>query len=178
MKKIRQLKSKKGFSLVELLIVIAILAVLVGVLAPQYIRYLERSRQSADVQVVNTIAGAIKTTALDPLHDEDMRGKTAIRVIWNTTAGTITTSASGTGTAAQVTAIGNSISGIVGTVGAARSNTAGTGNVVIDYTINVADGTGSIQVFHGEQAFRTMVRNVSDAVPGTTVPGSDLTLTA
>lgn len=34
----------KGFSLVELIIVIAIMAVLVVVLAPQYLKYVERSR--------------------------------------------------------------------------------------------------------------------------------------
>ena len=39
--------TNKGFSLVELIIVIAIMAVLVGVLAPQYIKYVEKSRVSA-----------------------------------------------------------------------------------------------------------------------------------
>ena len=41
--------TNKGFSLVELIIVIAIMAVLVGVLAPQYIKYVERSRKSSDL---------------------------------------------------------------------------------------------------------------------------------
>ena len=40
----------KGFSLVELIIVIAIMAVLVVVLAPQYLKYVERSRNSTDLQ--------------------------------------------------------------------------------------------------------------------------------
>ena len=35
-------KNNKGFSLVELIVVIAIMAVLVGVLAPQFIKYVER----------------------------------------------------------------------------------------------------------------------------------------
>ena len=32
-------KDNKGFSLVELIIVVAIMAILVGLLAPQYIKY-------------------------------------------------------------------------------------------------------------------------------------------
>ena len=42
--------TNKGFSLVELIIVIAIMAVLVGVLAPQFIKYVEQSRRSKDIQ--------------------------------------------------------------------------------------------------------------------------------
>ena len=40
----------KGFSLVELIIVIAIMVILVAVLAPQYLRYVEKSRVSSDTQ--------------------------------------------------------------------------------------------------------------------------------
>ena len=43
--------NNKGFSLVELIIVIAIMAILVGVLAPQYLKYVEKSRVSADKAV-------------------------------------------------------------------------------------------------------------------------------
>lgn len=56
----------KGFSLVELIIVIAIMAILIVVLAPQYLKYVERSRNSTDMQNVRTIMTAVETYAADP----------------------------------------------------------------------------------------------------------------
>ncbi len=58
--------SDKGFSLVELIIVIAIMAVLVMVLAPQYFRYIEKSRNATDLQNARAIVTAIETYATDP----------------------------------------------------------------------------------------------------------------
>ena len=58
--------NNKGFSLVELIIVIAIMAVLVVVLAPQYLKYVERSRNSTDLQNATEIVTALQVYGSDP----------------------------------------------------------------------------------------------------------------
>ena len=60
------MEENKGFSLVELIIVIAIMAILVGVMAPLLIRYIEKTNVSADTQLCDTIHDAIMTSASDP----------------------------------------------------------------------------------------------------------------
>ena len=52
--------NNKGFSLVELIIVIAIMAILVGVLAPQFIKYVEASRQSTDISAASEYRAAVE----------------------------------------------------------------------------------------------------------------------
>ncbi len=58
--------NNKGFSLVELIIVIAIMVVLVAVLAPQYLKYVEKARVAADVQTADQFIGAMQVLAADP----------------------------------------------------------------------------------------------------------------
>ena len=63
--------NNKGFSLVELIIVIAIMAILVGVLAPQFIKYVERSRVSTDMQNAQAIRTAIEAYVADAGSSDD-----------------------------------------------------------------------------------------------------------
>lgn len=62
--------TNKGFSLVELIIVIAIMAVLVGVLAPQFLKYVEQSRRSTDIQS----ASSLQTAFLTAIADSEIKG--------------------------------------------------------------------------------------------------------
>lgn len=55
----------KGFSLVELIIVVAIMAILVGLLAPQYLKYVEKSRKSADASNLDEMVRVIQIYAAD-----------------------------------------------------------------------------------------------------------------
>lgn len=69
MKNIKRKEQKqmgnKGFSLVELIVVIAIMAVLVAVLAPQFTRYVDKSRQSNDATTVSGIVNAVQAGIAD-----------------------------------------------------------------------------------------------------------------
>lgn len=50
-----QENENKGFSLVELIIVMAIMAILVGIVASQVLPYMDKSRQSKDQQILSSI---------------------------------------------------------------------------------------------------------------------------
>ena len=76
----RKKKDNKGFTLVELVIVIAILAILVGILAPQYTKYVEKSRKSADVNNMDEIIRALEVYYVDQGADSKLTGDTAITI--------------------------------------------------------------------------------------------------
>lgn len=56
---------REGFSLIELIIVIAIMAILIGVVALAVIPYLEKSRVGKDQQTVDTVYSAFQATLAD-----------------------------------------------------------------------------------------------------------------
>lgn len=71
MKLIENLKQKKnkGFTLIELIIVIAIMAVLLGIVGTQVIPYLERTKEAKDLQIINSYCTA--AVSVYAFHIED-----------------------------------------------------------------------------------------------------------
>lgn len=65
MKKEMKKKNNKGFSLVELIVVIAIMAVLMVVLAPAMLRYVEKTRVQKDDSAVSEVANAAELALAD-----------------------------------------------------------------------------------------------------------------
>ena len=53
-------KKKKGFSLIEIVVAIAILVVLAAVVTPSLLTYVERSRISSDLKMCGEVANSIK----------------------------------------------------------------------------------------------------------------------
>jgi prepilin-type N-terminal cleavage/methylation domain-containing protein len=101
----------KGFSLVELIVVIAIMAVLTAVLAPSLLQYVERSRAQKDDSAMGEVTNAILLAMSDQnIYDEVLYytaygnyscyvdGDTATNIETNKT---ITKAGSGTGTNAK-----------------------------------------------------------------------------
>ena len=76
MKKLNERQNNKGFSLVELIVVIAIMVVLVAVLAPVFSKYIESSRRSTDVQNASAIAEGVLADVADGKITTD--GKTDV----------------------------------------------------------------------------------------------------
>lgn len=69
--------NNKGFSLVELIIVIAIMAILAGAIAPALIRYIDKSRKSNDVSAAKTIKTAVETAMANEVTYEMLTSSTA-----------------------------------------------------------------------------------------------------
>ena len=132
--------NNKGFSLVELIIVIAIMAILIAVLAPQYIKYVEKSRQSADLDNYQAIINAVQTA----YADEDMAASLG-------STGTITF-AKNTGVATTVTSLDSALQQLGVSLGNIKTKSSlygaatlsiGNNNGVV--TISLTSGAASLK---------------------------------
>ncbi len=57
--KIRMLKNNKGWSLIELIIVVAIIAVLTGIIVPNFIQYLDKAKKVRDLEMARVLGEAL-----------------------------------------------------------------------------------------------------------------------
>ena len=166
-------KNNKGFTLVELVIVVAILAILVGILAPQYTKYVEKSRKSADVSNLENLVTAFKTAAADGTTNISA-GTYGITV---TTDGSHAGTSTGNGpyTIAQDTTIEGLLESFAGTGWTSTKlksakwtdNSSGTGTALtaISAQIVVAND-GSVTVSY----YPTWVKNMADQTVVTPTP--------
>lgn len=73
-------KKNGGFSLIELIVVVSIVVVLLGILAPQYIRYLEYSRIRHDDSIITNIQKAANVLISDGDYYDDISGDIKIYI--------------------------------------------------------------------------------------------------
>ncbi len=131
-------KNNKGFSLVELIIVMAIMVALVAVLAPQYIRYLQRSRDAVVVNAGEDVLTAIKTDLIDPDGELKMDGASATVTVQASAAGSKITVNPGT---LGAKASGGSAGEIIGRLAGISEKTVKSEKVVTITITKTSDGT-------------------------------------
>lgn len=85
MKLFSKKRKDKGFSLVELIVVVAIMAVLIGVLVPTLVRNVEKSKHQKDISAVEEIRNAMQIA----LASEEF---STIEVTLTATGGTVNVS--------------------------------------------------------------------------------------
>ncbi len=75
----RPFRRNDGFSLVELIVVIAIMAILTGALAPALIKYVKKAREAAYIEAADSIELAVETMVIDAGKD----GYTVLGISYN-----------------------------------------------------------------------------------------------
>ena len=124
-------KSNAGFTLVELIVVIAILGVLAAVLVPQYIQYVDKAKISADKNACATVEQAIGVL----MADGTITGATG-----NGSTGTVTlTSSTGALTVETITGLtATNLGAITGTIPPLKSSKA---PATIQWTVTYVTGS-------------------------------------
>lgn len=69
-------KNNKGFSLVELIVVVLIMAIIAVALAPQVMKWVNSSREATDVQSIDALVSACQLALTDKDHGTEGKGAT------------------------------------------------------------------------------------------------------
>ena len=158
-------KDNKGFSLVELIIVVAIMAILVGLLAPQYIKYVEKSRKSADASNLSEMVNAVQVYAADAESSLPV-GTYTITIRKEATDGGTTTDI--TGPAAGVTAVQNAVAATAPDYTNTKLKSSKWGdnsdNESIKADIEV-DSEGGTKVTYSPKKLRDLINNQATTKP-------------
>ena len=77
MKEQKRRLNNEGFSLIELIVVIAIMAILVGAMAPRVTKYIESAKRASDVQALGTVFTAVQTTLIEAETSDTITPATA-----------------------------------------------------------------------------------------------------
>jgi prepilin-type N-terminal cleavage/methylation domain-containing protein len=89
--------NNKGFSLVELIVVVLIMAIIAVALAPQVMKWVENSRKSTDIENYNALVLAANTASTNEnvIAAAKAAGATGIVISMNSTNTTVSGDASG-----------------------------------------------------------------------------------
>ena len=159
--------NNKGFSLVELIIVVAIMAVLIGVLAPAYLQYVEKSKKTADCDALAAAMNAMEICAADPALD------------WTNQAITATVSSTGVAFTGAPTDTGTQLSAIIasgqgelqGSWSASNFAVTGTKTTTGTVTFTADSGLiGEIEDISPALAKRMTAGSTGGSTGGTTTP--------
>lgn len=73
--------NQKGFSLIELIIAIAVLVVLTGLLAPQFMKYVEKARQAKMMQKLDSVYETLRVAYIEATESGKVNTKGGIVII-------------------------------------------------------------------------------------------------
>ncbi|MCL2087039.1 MAG: prepilin-type N-terminal cleavage/methylation domain-containing protein [Oscillospiraceae bacterium] len=166
--KLRRLRSKKGFTLVELIVVVAIIAVLAAILVPLMGNYLHDSRVSTATAGATTIRNiANGAMAKATANGRDRKQINTVQIIGVDII---------SGAPAVYTVAGGAATAIIPTTSNADWNANGTGIVTFAEEIReqligsgASDGAGVIGIWGNRVMGSAFTQSVDTVTPGATV---------